>query len=53
MKANNFPFSICRPLLGFLFVNVGVISWIVLHFSGKQAIHEVTRNKPYKCQNDE
>jgi len=32
------------PFVGLFFVFVRVISWIVLHLSGKQAIHEVTRS---------
>src|SRR6266849_5770309 len=36
-------FSCNRTVGGFLFVFVRVISWIVLHFSAKQAIHEITR----------
>jgi len=41
---SHFPLFIFHLLLSFV-VQIRVISWIVLHFSARQTIHEITRNK--------
>lgn len=42
---SHFSFGIFHlPFVASCFVSVRVISWIVLHFSAKQPIHEVARS---------
>jgi len=47
IRKDHFPiviFHFSFAIGGFLVVSVRMISWIVLHFSAKQTIHEITRN---------